>query len=358
VADNLFGVNQALPNPSTYNMNGFPTALSYQAAADRRQTMAPFIQRAGQSDEASLQKALIDQQEYAGPEATQARSMKRQSETATDRQTVALEPLDTKLKLLQKQTDVDLMPLKSGLARQDIFNKVMKSKAEPSTLFMADVAATYPDIQKEKSPMKRMAMWNSTVKNFEAKYGPMDQYGLGEMKNYSEAPDFQQRLKAAHHTMVYTAQHQQDLDKERVRAEGQMAVANVGQAGQDRRQEQVLNAGKNMAQRVSKIDSLLSNPKTTDTQKESLTQEKDTLQRQLIEDQLDREIGKFDPLMASAMGPDYAATLTQARTNQRAALMMQRGMTFTMQDLRALSPGKSDDEIKAQAKKRNIKVSN
>jgi hypothetical protein len=366
MGESYFNPTTALPDPQQYNVGlagggSVPSVFSNQAAATREQTMAPFLQRSNEADTMALKKQRIETEEFSGEDATLLRKLQRKAEAEKQKTTIENEPLDRTLKKLRAEKDIARVDLEDEDKRTALANKILDNKAHPRIQFMGSMAAIYKDLKDEKDPTKKMGIYENAVKNFEATYGPLEQHGLSEFKHYSEAPAVQKQMDMMHSTMVHTAAHQQAeeleaqkgeqaLTQERERTRGAQAVEAQREKGAMARQQQAQDVGKNTEQRVLSLRRQLADPKLAPEKRQALEDERNVVERSLVEKQLSDEVSKPDAtLMGTKFGQQALKTYTEHRDTRRVELLADRGIAPSLNEIRrATGVGSNvpDDKIK------------
>lgn len=353
-----FDPSTALPDPSVYAQHGpfgisIPSFLGNQAAANRRETIAPFLQRAGQEDALNLQKLQTDIGEYTGAEASGLRSQQRQTATVQSLQQALSAPGEGELSRGQTKQKLALLPLQNDKERADLTLAVAKAKGTPAGEALAIMGSLHGAMDAAKGDfVKQNEIRVQALKMFAEKFPGME---VPEQL-LAAKPDM---YHAAYSAMVHTAQHEQEMAKGEQTQTGATKRTGMEQEGATARNEATLEQGKPPAIRLMNVNRILSQMKADDPKRQGLLDEQEILNRQEIDATIDRELAKPDmtnPIMATQMGPKLLETYQTARANRKSQLMIERGVPFSMAELRRNNPGIDDTKLREEAKKRGIKI--
>lgn len=366
-----FNPQEALPDPSVYNVHGpfgmsAPTALTYKAAADRRETMAPFVQRAGLADQLALQKQQQETSEFTSPEAIGARMSGFQKEAAENQQATLNAPVLGEKTRKQAQADTSLIGAKTYAERLKIRNATIDAQDEPTQYASRLMAANYESMRDAKSETERMAIHKATIQRFKDRY--KDVPVPPQLEGWH--PDMLQM----YHAMNNVANMTPEYFTERMKQQSATERTKIEQAGATARGESQLDAAQTPERALQRAQAQLKVVKDPKA-REALYQQIDAANDALTEADLSKRFEKRSPMgdmmlrlqaQSAAKQMNLSPEETQkaidsaipnwenARQAEKEKLMAQRGVTMSY--LRRKNPGMSDTEIKASAGKRGIKI--
>lgn len=371
MATPYFDPQTALPDASTYNFHGpfgmqVPTALGMQAAANRRETMVPFVQRAGLADALTLQKQQQQQQEFMSPEAQAARMSEYPKTLAENTQTTLNAPGKGALERGQNESKLKLLPGQTELDLADIRNKTVNAKDEPTRYAASLMASSYEAMQNAHSDLERAAIHKSIIDRYHQRYP--------EHPAESWMHSWDPKMMSMYQTMYNATNMTPEFFKARMEAQERTKQVGMQQAGESYRVGEQLDAAQNPERALQRAQAQLK--KVTDPKaRDALYQQIDAANDALAETDLSKRFEKRSPMgdmmlrlqaQSAAKQMNLNPEETQkaidsaipnwenARQAEKEKIMASRGVTMSY--LRRKNPGMSDMEIKASAGKRGIKI--
>lgn len=312
-----------LPNPQNEPDNPFMRGMM---TSERRRTVQPFLDMSRQEGQIDLQKKLMQAQEFASPEAVEARRSGLTATTAKNR-------FDEQ----KAKFDFDRLPEEQKLKFAEIGNKLRKEEAQPH-MEMFQELASLSDVLEKTPEQHRPLVYRQWVDRFEqTNKRPIPE----KFKNYT--PQVLSEAQAIKMGLVATPAHAQELEKvdrqgqnsanvARINAGSSANVARINQEGALARQKLITQEGKprNIPQRMVELRKVLSNPNAPAEEKEvakeeMLTYLTDGFQKYASSDPLLKSLAS----MAGIPGPQGEAALKrykQELATRRQEYFQQQGM--------------------------------
>lgn len=327
----------ALPGPDAYKSDlpfgmSMQTPLGMQAAANRRQTMAPFLQNAMQGENMSLAEQATKLKEFQSPEFTQARFAAQKASTAKS----GFEAAD-----FARQEA--MIPAKTEEEKLQVAQHILQLKDAPR-MDMVNTMAKYAQAMKEaKSLEEQQRIHTEALNDFASRYS--DRPDL--LKQMEQAnPEMYKHMQSA---AVYTAKYLQEQGLEQTKQEGATKRTELEQAGAGARTTAQIEGKANAVVRFNQIIRQQSQLNTNDPKQAQLEQERQDVGRQVIQDQVDRESGQFKPQLTGIAQLDNPKLQQwqDFRSRRTLDLFVSRRIRPTIAELRELTGSKlPDDQIK------------
>jgi hypothetical protein len=244
------------------NVPGNPF-LSRWNQIDRQQTMQPFVDMAKQRSQLDLQNEQIKSQEFASPQAREAR-MSGFSATASK----------NKFDAAKATAELARLPEEEKFKYAELSNKIHSEEGKPYIQLFQELAGL-SDVMEQTPEEHRPLVYKQWADRFSQTTGrPVPP----NYQNYN--PTILEEAKAVKYGLVMTPKHQQDLGIKGVEAAAAMARQNASdraamqrvgaqQAGANSRAEAARTdaSPKNKAQIINKAIQILENPNATPDEK-------------------------------------------------------------------------------------------
>lgn len=171
--------------------------------AQNQATMAPFLNMEMQRQQQGLQRTGMENQEFASPEAVEARKTSRTSLTSKN-----------KLESAEADQKLSNMPLQQQIHVKELKQHLQKLEGTPAAEMFNTLTEGVPALEKAPPAMKA-ATYAGLIKQFQATHP--GQPIPPEYQNYS--PEVEKQLSAARLARIMTPAHAQKIAEEKVKGE-------------------------------------------------------------------------------------------------------------------------------------------
>lgn len=279
----------------------------------RTQMMQPFLDMAQQNQASTLQRTLMENQEFASPDAQEMRLAERGSKTAQFQSSKA-----------KSLAEIEALPHEQQLKIAELGNKLRGANAQPYRELFSELG-TLSDRLDQLPPERRAGEYAAALTRWE-----MTHEGKSvpqQFKQYS--PQVHNELKAIRHALVMTPEHEQklneralqnsgDLAVQQLRNEGGLAQANVQASATRDAASQRASGRENPGQfRVSNLR-ILNNPNSTE---EEVAVAQENLES-LATDSFER-VKKNDQRLAN-LSLDYVQAMGNPQKQQEVAAKQEK----------------------------------